>query len=528
MSMSDEEAMSYSAPSKSMSDEEAMTFSPKTSQATDSTQQPQGKSDFAMQSVSNPATSIPAGLTAYGANAISQIPGLKELGSAGAAVFGAGQGQTFGQRYNDLEASQAAMRKAGEQVNPGPTALGKISSNVLGLGLGGKLGGKVAETLPQSVSKFATAHPYLASEAVGVPTAAGYGFSQGDDTKSRLKSAGTSAAIASVLSPAATFASRNVVGPLAEKVGQKLGLTPTPPPPTTGADLRSQSSDAYKAAEKAGGLMTSNFTDNVINDAKLSITEPERVTKAFGKNPAQDIVDGIEREFKGTPMTLDEATSIDKRFTRAINEHILPNGKLDETGHQIFDMQTNFRQSIGDAADKGQISGGRDGVDAWKKAQELWAKSARVSDIERIISKGESMDVPATSIRSGFRTLLNNPSRMRGYSPEAQALIKKAAEAGLPQEALRALGSRLVSIVSLGHGNIPGALAAQGVSAASRGLAGNMQAQRGQAVIDQILGNAKPPLSFSPTSAAVVGSGAPYGLGNFLNNNSSYINNNQR
>lgn len=70
----------------------------------------------------------PAQLLGYAANAESSIPGMHEAGSAIAAGLGAGQGDTFGERYNNLEQSQQALRQAGEEANPGATAMGQVGT----------------------------------------------------------------------------------------------------------------------------------------------------------------------------------------------------------------------------------------------------------------------------------------------------------------------------------------------------------------------------------------------------------------
>ena len=87
----------------------------------------------ARESMGDSPNAVPSRLTGYGANVVDQVPLLGKIGSAGAAAFGQGQGNTFDERYNDLQDSQKAMRIAGQESNPGATTLGKAAATELQL-----------------------------------------------------------------------------------------------------------------------------------------------------------------------------------------------------------------------------------------------------------------------------------------------------------------------------------------------------------------------------------------------------------
>jgi Inorganic Pyrophosphatase len=273
--LTDDQFMNLGAPPPAeMSDEQFMSLG---SQPKD---QPLTKQDLAGQAVSNPDTGLAARLTAYGANAASQIPGLKELGSAEAAALGAGQGNTFGERYADLEASQKAMREAGKKTDPGATTLGDISSNVLGIGLGGKLASEFAPGKVAALENYAKAHPYLASEAVGVPTSALYGFANGDDAASRISNAGVSAGIAAVASPLVTAASRNIVEPAVGKLvesarnligGEDTGAVAQEAEPAL-TKTQSKAQNILKQALKSEGIAPEDVADSL--EAGLQTGKP--------------------------------------------------------------------------------------------------------------------------------------------------------------------------------------------------------------------------------------------------------------
>lgn len=119
--LSDDEFMNMgtppSAPSGEMSDDQFMNAGAAPASIS--------KLDTARQAE---ATSPAAALTGYAANIADTIPGMHQVGSGIAAAAGFGKGDRFGQRYQDLEASQNAMRTAGQEEYPAATKLGQISS----------------------------------------------------------------------------------------------------------------------------------------------------------------------------------------------------------------------------------------------------------------------------------------------------------------------------------------------------------------------------------------------------------------
>lgn len=91
-------------------------------------QQTSNHDEMYNKALSAEASSPLAALTGYGANAIHQVPFLSEAGSAIAAGLGAGQGDTFKNRYDNLQQSQQVMREAANTLQPGPNTLGKVSA----------------------------------------------------------------------------------------------------------------------------------------------------------------------------------------------------------------------------------------------------------------------------------------------------------------------------------------------------------------------------------------------------------------
>jgi hypothetical protein len=172
-------------------------------------------------------------------------------------------------------------------------------------------------------------------------------------------------------------------------------------------------------------------------------------------------------------MSLADAETVDQYLTEVINSPSMLNmGRPTSEGLRFIKMQDSLRDVIDNIKPQDTI-GGVQGFDALLNARKTWAQSARLRDIEAIIQKAQGMEQPATGIRTGMRTLLNNPNRIRGFSPSEVRAIKEASQTGLIGNGFRAFGSGLLPLVTAGVGGTSGFSAAGPVgSAAGTLLAG--------------------------------------------------------
>lgn len=229
---------------------------------------------------------------------------------------------------------------------------------------------------------------------------------------------------------------------------------PKPPPPPPPAipeanTLKAGSQATYDAAEKAGATLTPVFTDNFLSEVE-KIRPQTAEGKIFAGN--NEISQMIERAqgLKGRPITLKGLEEIDKELTDQVSQHFGPTG-LNEQGKAILDFQDKLRDMV-DAASGAEISGSRQGLDLLKQARAEWSQAARMRDIEKIITRAQQMQNPATAIKTGFRTLFNNEKRMRGFTKEEKAAIQKAAETGEGMDLLNTFGSKFIPIMHAATG----------------------------------------------------------------------------
>jgi hypothetical protein len=117
-------------------------------------------------------------------------------------------------------------------------------------------------------------------------------------------------------------------------------------------------------------------------------------------------------------------------------------------------------------------------LEGYKYARAKWAQAARMRDVEHIMTRAQMMDNPATALKTGFRTLYNNKSRIAGYTAEEKEAIKLAAE-GKYTDVLRTFGSRLIPIATaVKGGGLVGDAGAYAASAANRKAAELLQMKR--------------------------------------------------
>ena len=488
---------------------------------------PEIRPDINQNALSAVSTSIPAALTAYGANYISGIPGLKETGSALAALANQGQGKTFGERYNNLEEAQAAMRNAGEQNNPGATTLGNISGLITGLGLGGKAFGELMPESSSALTAYAKAHPYIAGMGVNGALGALYGGADGTDIASRASGAARGGILNSLLSVPLTYGANNILGPLAGKLigsmgevnapllGADLGksvdattISGTPivsnalqkdiiKTPETAEQMGALANGAYKKADELGGTISPKGTNRVLEIADKTMPQTKAGKLIFGDSETTKLVERLQ-SLKDKPLSLAEAQEVDEALSDAIDGHTQL-GKIDKQGIKIGKIQSALRDIMHNPSE-GDTLGGTAGFDALQQGRAYWMQTMKMRDLEQIQRNAALMDVPATSIRSGIRAILKNPNKAKFYSPDEISSLKKAASAGILGEALRGIGSRLTQYAAGGAGLATGGpiggaaswAAAHAVSGVARNAAETLQNARVNSALETIAKNTKP------------------------------------
>lgn len=299
----------------------------------------------------------------------------------------------------------------------------------------------------------------------------------------------------------------------------------------TASDLAAQSNQKYTQATNLGANINPQLTDRFVN--QIDALKPKPIAGKVLTTEDKAFINSLDdyKGLKGQPLTLDDAQRLDESLSNKIDATI-ENGRPNKMGKKLMDLQDNFRTML-EKPQPGDISGSSAGIEALSDARNLWARSRRMSDVERIISRAQGMDQPAKGMQSGFNTLLNNPNRMRGFSAPEKAAIKYAAKTGIVTDALRIMGSRLTPIAAgaAGYaaggplGAIASAAVEHGVSSMARNLAAKRQLDRALKVKSTIANVNRPgtlsalPLLISNTAQQLPNGAASSALAALLQQN---------
>lgn len=272
--------------------------------------------------------------------------------------------------------------------------------------------------------------------------------------------------------------------------------------------LRQTAGKLYQEASEQGGVLKPEFTNEFIEEINKLTPQTKTGKQVAGDDAFSNLVKRVS-ELKGQPLPLADAQELDELLGDAI-DNFVEAGRLKKQGKKILDIQSILRNNIAKANPQSVI-GNKKGFDTLKKARKIWAASSRLADVERIIERAERTEQPATSIKAGFRTLLANPKRMRGFTKSERTAIKNAAETGVVTDVIRSFGSRLIPIVTAATTGSVGATAtASAGSLASRGAATRLQLNRANKIAEAILegtlerGTKQPDIT-TPLSVLVAG-----------------------
>lgn len=251
--------------------------------------------------------------------------------------------------------------------------------------------------------------------------------------------------------------------------------------------LRSDARVEYQDAKDIGATLNSDVSKSVPQLIEQNFADTGKMNARL-HGDTLGILDDLKADAEKGSLSLEDLHQYRQLFGDVINKNLHPNGAMMPDAMKANQAIDTIDSIIDAAAGDSKMleSGSPDAIKAWQKGQNLWRQSNQANDIERIMQRAETMENPATALRSGFRQLLNNPKRFNKFSPEQQTLIRNAANVSMPVEVLRGLSSRLISAIMAGTGNIGGSMLAQGAQSIPRNVATRMQMARGQNVINSI------------------------------------------
>jgi hypothetical protein len=296
--------------------------------------------------------------------------------------------------------------------------------------------------------------------------------------KDTLTAAGLSAATAGALN----------LGAKGFQAGKEI--LKSKPPVVNADDLKSLASATYKDAAEKGGVLKGWFINNLIGEAN-KLDKQTTIGKAIGgQSPLTGVKEVLSR-FRNKQLDLASLQELDEALSDKIDDFV-ENGVIKKAGLPLLKLQTSLRKMV-DEVNPDMIVGNREGFEALKEGRKLWSKAARLRDVERIITRADMSDNPATALKTGFRTLFNNAEKLKYFSPQERKMIADAAKSGVVGDTLRTMGSRLIPIGSVvAGGGVAGVGASQMATMASRDFATRAQLLKANKLAEEIVNSAIP------------------------------------
>lgn len=247
----------------------------------------------------------------------------------------------------------------------------------------------------------------------------------------------------------------------------------------------------YAKAKALDATYSPEIRQQYIDAIKAALPGEEKVL------PGNTTIENIYKQAitnKDKPLTLEGIQQIDQELTDLRHDAVHPNGLPTAEGKRIGDIQRSLRDAVGNAKES-QVTGGKEGWDTLQKANANWSASRKIYEIEKIFSRAEMTDNPATAIKAGMRNLYLNEKKTSGWTGRERSLLKASGKSSAAANLLRTqVGSRLISSMigtAAGSiGGVPGMMAGATIGAATggtaRALANAMQKGRANKVLKQI------------------------------------------
>lgn len=208
-------------------------------------------------------------------------------------------------------------------------------------------------------------------------------------------------------------------------------------PPAASA-LKGQANEAYDVARQAGVKVGQNQIGTLAQNV-------QRVADDFGIDPVLQprATRALQRvqELAGRDVDLAELDTVRKVVQTAVKSQ----DASDRAASAI--IMSELDNFVNNLKPRDVVAGNaREGIDAFNKARELWSRQAKASVVDDLIERAAtragqfSGSGYENALRTEFRQLAMNKSRMRGFNEEERAAIKRVAEGGPIENAFRYLG----------------------------------------------------------------------------------------
>lgn len=206
---------------------------------------------------------------------------------------------------------------------------------------------------------------------------------------------------------------------------------PAKAPVPTKEELGTQAKAAYKRAEDAG-IAVSPQSFSAMKMKLLDKLEKEGIDKDL--HPKATAALNRVASTEG-PVTLEKIETL-RRIAKDAESSI---DKADR--RMAGELIDNLDEYVGNLDASHLVSGDASKAGALKEARGFYSRKMKADEIDRLISNAELSDSGMErGLRSEFKSLAKNQRRLRMFTKEEQAAIRKAAKGGPTQFLLRQFG----------------------------------------------------------------------------------------
>lgn len=374
---------------------------------------------------------------------------------------GSGFGERVSNAYGAVLDDQRGQLSAAREAHPGMAVAGDVAG---AMATGGQLMRGGATLLSGAQPTYASMAGRGAAE--GALYGAAHGFGAGEGAKDRATGAAMGAGIGAITGGAfGAYGAR----------GAQRGAEQTIP--STDA-LRQQANALYQQADQAGVVVNprpySSMVDDLVGNMQRTGIDPTIHPKATA---------ALNRlvQARDQPLRLQDIDTL-RRVVGSAAKSVDPDER--RIASMMIDRMDDFIDKLGPQ----DVSGGdvRSAAQAIRQARDLWSRFRKGEVVENLAERAGvrgsnfSGSGQENALRSEFRTLSRNPKKMRGFSADEKAAIKRVAQGGPVENAARALGRFApTGVVSTGLsggmgyavGGPVGSAALMGAGLAGRGAA---------------------------------------------------------
>lgn len=253
------------------------------------------------------------------------------------------------------------------------------------------------------------------------------------------------------------------------------------------ATIRNIAGKTFDAADAAGGALPVEDTNSWVNNTQKILPQSDKVKAILGSSPATDLISRLSAA-KDSPLTFSDAQSLDSGLGELAQSQLdSKTGKYSPDGKKYLQVQSSLRDTIANAPPA-------DGSDLINQGRQLWATQAKYGDIERLINNAAISKNPTSTLQGSLISLLKNPSRTRGLSPEELSAIQDASKTGSGTGLLKFFGGKIVSgatgALAGSVGGVPGSLIGAGLAEAAavplRSIVKNIQFGKANNILDTL------------------------------------------